>query len=236
MEGCRLAVDIGGTFTDVVLETPKGFFSGKVLTTPAAPEEGVVRGIALVLEKAGVAAHHVSLTIHGTTLGTNAIIERRGARTALITTQGFKDTLEFAFGHRFDQYDLEMVRPAPLVARPLRLEAPERIAADGSVLLPLDEGAVRALARTLLEQHIQSVAVSLIHAYREPKHELRIGEILREECPDLYVSLSHQVCPEIREYERTSTTVANAYIQPLMAGYLGKLGARSRTWVSLVRS
>jgi N-methylhydantoinase A len=226
MEGCRLAVDIGGTFTDVVLETPKGFFSGKVLTTPAAPEEGVVCGIALVLENAGVAPHHVSLTIHGTTLGTNAIIERRGARTALITTQGFKDTLEFAFGHRFDQYDLEMVRPAPLVARPLRLEAPERIAADGSVLLPLDEAAVRVLARTLLEQHIQSVAVSLIHAYREPSHELRIGAILHEECPDLYISLSHQVCPEIREYERTSTTVANAYIQPLMAGYLGKLGAR----------
>ena len=180
MEGCRLAVDIGGTFTDVVLETPKGFFSGKVLTTPAAPEEGVVRAIALVLEKAAVAPHQVSLTIHGTTLGTNAIIERRGARTALITTQGFKDTLEFAFGHRFDQYDLEMVRPTPLVARPLRLEAPERIAADGSVLLPLDEGAVRALTRTLREQHIQSVAVSLIHAYREPRHELRIGAMVRE--------------------------------------------------------
>src|SRR5215475_9109412 len=214
MEGCRLAVDIGGTFTDIVLETPKGFFSGKVLTTPAAPEDGVVRGIALVLEKAAVAPRHVSLTIHGTTLGTNAIIERRGARTALITTQGFKDTLEFAFGHRFDQYDLEMVRPTPLVGRPLRLEALERIAADGSILLPLEEGAVTALARTLREQQIQSVAVSLIHAYREPRHELRIGAILHEECP------------EIREYERTSTTVANAYIQPLVAGYLGKLGAR----------
>jgi N-methylhydantoinase A len=225
-DGCRLAVDIGGTFTDVVLETPQGFFSGKVLTTAETPEEGVVRGIALVLGKAGVTPDRVSLTIHGTTLGTNALIERRGARTALITTAGFKDTIEFAFGHRFDQYDLAMVRPEPLVARPLRLEAPERIAADGSVLLPLDESAVRVLGRTLREQAIQSVAVSLIHAYREPKHELRIGEILAEECPGLYVSLSHQVCPEIREYERTSTTVANAYIQPLMAGYLRKLGAR----------
>src|SRR5262249_50157546 len=141
-------------------------------------------------------------------------------------TAGFKDTIEFAFGHRFDQYDLAMVRPEPLVGRPLRLEAPERIAADGSVLLPLDEGVVRALARALRKQAIQSVAVSLIHAYREPKHELRIGDILSEECPDLYVSLSHQVCPEIREYERTSTTVANAYIQPLMAGYLRNLETR----------
>src|SRR4029077_3421083 len=166
MEGCRLAVDIGGTFTDVVLETPKGFFSGKVLTTPAAPEEGVVRGIALVLEKAGVAAHHVSLTIHGTTLATNAIIERRGAATALLTTQGFKDTLEFAFGHRFDQYDLEMVRPAPLVSRPLRLEVPERVAADGSILLPLNEHAVRRLAVTLRAEQITSVAVSFLHSYR----------------------------------------------------------------------
>jgi len=226
MKDCRLAVDIGGTFTDVVLETPKGFFSGKVLTTSEAPEEGVIRGITLVLGNAGVAPERVSLTIHGTTLGTNAIIERRGARTALITTQGFRDTIEFAFGHRFDQYDLEMVRPAPLVARPLRLEVPERLASDGSVLLPLDEGAVRTLARTLREQAVQSVAVSLIHAYREPKHELRIGAILHEECPDLYVSLSHQVCPEIREYERTSTTLANAYIQPLMAGYLSNLGTR----------
>src|SRR5262245_33851308 len=185
MEGCRLAVDIGGTFTDIVVETPKGFFSGKVLTTPAAPEEGVVRGIALVLEKACVAPHQVSLTIHGTTLGTNAIIERRGARTALITTHGFRDTLEFSFGYRVAQYDRAMVRTTPLLARPRRLEAPERIAADGSVLLPLDEDAVRALTRTLREQAVQSVAVSLIHAYREPRHELRIGEILHEECPDL---------------------------------------------------
>src|SRR5437016_3808283 len=226
MGGCRLAVDIGGTFTDIVLQTPKGFFSDKVLTSSHAPEEAVIRGIEGILQNAGISPNRIDLTVHGTTLATNAIIERRGARTALLTTQGFKDTLEFAFGHRFDQYDLEMVRPTPLVARPLRLEVPERIAADGSVLLPLDQGAVRTLARTLREQQIQSVAVSLIHAYREPRHELRIGEILREECPGLYVSLSHQVCPEIREYERTSTTVANAYIQPLMAGYLGKLGAR----------
>src|SRR3972149_12233320 len=118
---CRLAVDIGGTFTDVVLQTSEGFFSGKVLTTGNAPEEGVIRGITVVLQNAGVSPDQINLTIHGTTLATNAIIERRGARTALLTTQGFKDTLEFAFGHRFDQYDLEIVRPTPLVSRPLRL-------------------------------------------------------------------------------------------------------------------
>ncbi|MCC6888719.1 MAG: hydantoinase/oxoprolinase family protein [Hyphomicrobiales bacterium] len=223
MNGCRLAVDIGGTFTDIVLETPGGFFSGKVLTVSHAPEEGVVRGIEMVLKNAAVPPERVTLTIHGTTLGTNAIIERRGARTALITTQGFRDTLEFALGHRFDQYDLEMVRPQPLVPRPLRLEVPERVAADGGVLLPLDEEAVRALAKVLREHRIQSVAVSFMHGYREPKHELQVAAILNEECPDIFLSLSHQVCPEIREYERTSTTVANAYIRPLMARYLRNL-------------
>jgi N-methylhydantoinase A len=226
MNGCRLAVDIGGTFTDVVLQTPQGFFSGKVLTTVDAPDDGVISGITMVLKKACVSPDAIELTIHGTTLATNAIIERRGAQTALVTTLGFRDTLEFAFGHRFDQYDLEMVRPTPLVRRPLRLEVPERVAADGSVLLPLDEAAVRALGSTLRRERIESVAVTLLHSYREPKHELRVRDILREECPDIYISLSHEVCPEIREYERTSTTVANAYVQPLMAGYLRKLEVR----------
>ncbi len=225
---CRLAVDIGGTFTDVVLQTPHRSFSGKVLTTSDAPDEGVLRGIASVLADAGVAPDEIGLIIHGTTLATNAIIERRGARTALLTTEGFKDTLEFAFGHRFDQYDLEMVRPEPLVSRPWRLEVPERMASDGSVLLPLDENAVRTHARTLRDSNIASVAVSFLHAYRSPEHESRTGAILKQECPGLYVSLSHEVCPEIREYERTSTTVANAYIQPLMASYLGNLAVRLR--------
>src|ERR1017187_4873993 len=130
---CRLAVDIGGTFTDIVLESPGRTFSGKVLTTAAAPEEGVIAGVSSLLRDSGIAAADIELTIHGTTLATNAIIERRGARTALLTTQGFKDILEFAFVHRFEQYDLEMVRPAPLVKRPLRLEVPERMASDGSV-------------------------------------------------------------------------------------------------------
>jgi N-methylhydantoinase A len=221
--GCRLAVDIGGTFTDIVLRTPTGFVSGKVLTTSDAPDEGVIRGTTAVLRKAGVSFGQIDLAIHGTTLATNAIIERRGARTALLTTRGFRDTLEFAFGHRFDQYDLEMVRPAPLVSRPLRLEVAERVASDGTVLMPLDEDAVRTLVGKLRKENIQAVAVSFLHSYRAPDHELRVRAILEEECPDLYVSLSHEVCPEIREYERTSTTVANAYIQPLTASYLRNL-------------
>ena len=221
--GYRLAVDIGGTFTDIVLETPQGFESGKVLTTPDRPEQGVINGVRMVLEKAKVSASQLDLVIHGTTLATNAIIERRGARTALITTQGFRDTLEFAFGHRFDQYDLELERPEPLVSRPLRFEAVERVAADGSVLLALDEASVRAVAARLREEKIESVAVCFLHAYRNGAHEKRVRDILADECPGLFVSLSHEVCPEIREYERTSTTTANAYVQPLMSTYLGKL-------------
>lgn len=219
----RLAVDIGGTFTDIVLDTPNGWISGKVLTTGLAPEEGVVSGVRSLLEQARVNADQLDFIIHGTTLATNAIIERRGARTALVTTQGFRDTLEFAFGQRFDQYDLELERPEPLIARPLRFEVRERTAADGSVLVDLDEDTVRSLARRLVALGIESVAVCFMHAYRNGAHERRVRDILDEEAPGVFVSLSHEVCPEIREYERTSTTVCNAYVQPLMATYLGKL-------------
>ncbi|MGE3244804.1 MAG: hydantoinase/oxoprolinase family protein [Beijerinckiaceae bacterium] len=224
MQDCRLAVDIGGTFTDIVLEHPGGKTSGKVLTTPEAPEKGVASGIAQVLRQAGAGPDRVSLVVHGTTLATNAIIERRGAKTALLTTKGFRDTLAFAYGHRFDQYDLSLTRPEPLIDRSLRLEADERMAADGSVLRPLDEAALRATAADLRARGIKAVAVCFLHAYANGAHEARAREILLAEAPGLYVSLSHEVCPEIREYERTSTTVSNAYVQPLMAGYLGKLG------------
>ena len=223
MTGCRLAVDIGGTFTDVVLETPSGFVSDKVLTTPAAPEQGVLNGVRQVLARANAAASDVGIAIHGATLATNAIIERKGARTALIATRGFRDTLDFAFGHRFDQYDLLMQRPEPLVPRPLRLEAAERVAADGGVLLPLDEASTRGLAKTLRAEKVESVAICFMHGYRNPAHEARARELLLAEAPELHVSVSHEICPEIREYERTSTTVANAYVQPLIASYLGRL-------------
>jgi N-methylhydantoinase A len=223
MSGCRLAVDIGGTFTDVVLQSPSGFASGKVLTTPAAPEEGVIEGILQVLANAKVRPEEIDLAIHGTTLATNAIIERNGAKTALITTEGFRDTLEFAFGHRSDQYDLDLVRAEPLVRRPWRFEVPERIAADGSVLLALDEQVVRQVAQKLKAEEVESAGISFMHSYRNSDHERRVREILLEELPGLYVSVSYEVCPEIREFERTSTTIANAYIQPLIAAYLGNL-------------
>ncbi len=221
----KLAVDIGGTFTDVVLERGKDHASTKVLTTHDAPARGVIDGILQLLQQTGSNAADVELVIHGTTLATNALIERKGARTALIATDGFRDSLEIAYEHRFEQYDLYMERPDPLIPRHLRLTVPERVAADGSVLRALDEDAVRALVPILKQEEIQSVAVSLLHSYINPAHEQRIREILSSELPDLSITLSSDVCPEIREYERTSTTGANAYVQPLMAGYLRELEA-----------
>ncbi len=219
----KLAVDIGGTFTDVVLEGPGGGTSTKVLTTYEAPEQGVLDGVRQVLVETATRAAEVELVIHGTTLATNALIERKGARTALIVTEGFRDSVEIAHEHRFEQYDLYMQRPDPLVPRHLRMTVPERIAADGSVLLALDEEAVSNLVARLREAKIESAAVCFLHSYINPDHELRAGAILQSEMPELAVTLSSNVCPEIREYERMSTTCANAYVQPLMAGYLHKL-------------
>lgn len=223
MRDCRLAVDIGGTFTDVVLELPDGTVSGKVLTTPDEPEKGVLAGVDRVLGEAGIGTDRIAMVMHGTTLATNAIIERRGARTALLSTEGFRDTIELAYGNRFDQYDLELTRPDPIIPRSLRIDVPERLAADGSVLKALDEGAIRAIAADLRERDVRSVAIAFLHSYANGAHERRAAEILRQEMPDVFISLSHEVCPEIREYERTSTTVGNAYVQPLMSRYLGLL-------------
>ena len=219
----KLAVDIGGTFTDVVLEGADVSASTKVLTTHEAPEKGVLDGISRLLDETGSDASKVELVIHGTTLATNALIERKGARTALVTTKGFRDSLEIAHEHRFEQYDLYMERPDPLIPRDLRLTVPERVAADGSVLMDLDEDAVRALVPTLEKAQIESVAICFIHSYINPDHEKRAAELLQEALPQLSITVSSRVCPEIREYERTSTAVANAYVQPLMASYLHKL-------------
>ena len=163
--------------------------------------------------------------MHGTTLATNALIERKGARTALVTTEGFRDSLEIAWEHRFEQYDIYMERPDPLVPRDLRFGVPERVAADGAVLLALDEQAVRDVAAELQAPKIEAVAVCFLHSFTNEAHERRTGAILAEELPGVAISLSCEVCPEIREYERTSTTIANAYVLPRMAGYLGQLEA-----------
>jgi N-methylhydantoinase A len=219
----RLAVDIGGTFTDVVLETGTAAHSIKLLTTPDAPERAVLDGVRTILAEAKVAASEVTLVVHGTTLATNALIERKGARTALVTTEGFRDSVEIAWEHRFEQYDIYMERPETLVARDLRFGVPERVAADGAVLLPLDEAAVRTTARQLKALDVEAVAVCFLHSFTNETHERRAGAILAEELPGVAVSLSCEVCPEIREYERASTTIANAYVLPKMGRYLGQL-------------
>jgi len=216
----RLAVDIGGTFTDVVLEHDGTRRSTKVLTTTDAPEKGVLEGIDAMLAQSGVSPGDVRLVIHGTTLATNALIERKGARTALITTDGFRDSVEIAYEHRFEQYDIYMERPQPLVPRVRRHVVPERIAADGSVLLSLDEAALAALIPLLVEQQIEALAVCFLHSYVNSDHERRAYEILSAALPDVPITLSSEVCPEIREYDRMSTTSANAYVQPMMASYL----------------
>ena len=216
----RLAVDIGGTFTDAVLEKDGVYATEKLLTTPAFPAQGFLTAAMKVLEATGTQPSDVELIIHGTTLATNALIEQKGAKTALIVTEGHRDSLEIAYENRFDQYDIDAHRSPPLVPRHFRLPVIERMNWRGAILIPLDEGSVEALIPEIERQEIESVAIGLLHAYANPNHEKRIKEILRAALPDLFISLSSEVCPEIREYDRQSTTCANAYIQPLMARYL----------------
>lgn len=219
----RLAVDIGGTFTDVALEHPGGRDTIKVLTTPVAPELGVLTGVKSILATSGVAASDIQLIIHGTTLATNALIERKGARTALLTTAGFRDVIAMGNESRYDQYDLNITLPEPLVPRSLRLPLDERLDNSGHVLKALDEKDVRALVPILKSEQVTSIAVGLLHAFVNGEHEELARNILNQELPNIHVSLSSEVSPEMREWERFSTTVANAYIQPMMARYLRQL-------------
>ncbi|MBV7393993.1 hydantoinase/oxoprolinase family protein [Mameliella sediminis] len=223
---CRLGVDIGGTFTDVVLETPAGMVSTKVLTTYAAPEDAIALGMARVCAQAGIGPDEIAQVIHGTTLATNALIERRGARTALVTTEGFRDVIEMRTESRFEQYDLNLTLPEPLLPRNRRYTLRERLDADGGVLIPLDRAEIESLADTLRAGRYESVAVGLLHAYANDAHERLVAEVLAEKLPGVDVSLSSEVSPQMREYERFNTTIANAYIRPLMASYLGRLRDR----------
>jgi N-methylhydantoinase A len=228
MSNGRLAVDIGGTFTDLCLDWKGKLTSVKVLTTPRAPEEGVLTGMDEVVKQSGIKPNELGLIIHGTTLATNAIIERKGAKTALVVTEGFRDSIEIAFEHRFEQYDIFMLKPPPLVPRDLRFGIPERLDGRGNVLIPLDEGAVKALAPKLKAAGIESIAIGYMHAYLDGKHERRTRDILSGILPGVSITLSSEVSPEIREYERWSTAAANAYVQPVMERYLGRLDSALR--------
>ena len=222
----RVAVDIGGTFTDVVLHSGDTQVTTKVLTTAAEPAAGVVRGLRQVLRAAGRKPDDIGVLLHGTTLATNALIERRGARTALVTTEGHRDVLEMALENRFEQYDVNIDRPAPLVPRRWRLTVPERMNAAGEVLTPLSADAVRALVPTLAAHDIESVAVGFLHGYANPAHERLVRAVLQDALPELTITLASEVCPEIREFERFSTACANAYVKPLMSRYLADLQQR----------
>jgi N-methylhydantoinase A len=222
----RLATDIGGTFTDIVLETGSKRITTKLLTTSDKPEEAVVEGTRTVLAEAGLAFRDIDVFVHGTTLATNAIIERKGAATALIATEGFRDVIEIADEGRYDQYDIFIDKPKQLVSRKRRFTVTERIDVTGKVQVPLDETALRRVCALLKAEKIEAVAIAFLHAYANPAHEIRAGEILAQELPGVSVTLSSDVCPEMREYERTSTAIANAYVQPLMAGYLRRLESR----------
>jgi N-methylhydantoinase A len=222
----RLGVDIGGTFTDVVLEVGVDQFSTKVLTTYAAPEDAIIDGMHQVCAKAGIGPAQIDQIIHGTTLATNALIERRGAKTALITTEGFRDVIEMRTESRFEQYDLNLVLPEPLLPRQHRFTVKERVGASSDVLIPLDRAEVEALADHIRSYGFESIAIGLMHAYLNPAHEQMIRDVLAEKLPDVMVSISSEVSPQMREYERFNTTVANAYIKPLMKSYLGRLKGR----------
>ena len=217
---CRIGVDIGGTFTDVALEIGGAFHTAKTLTTPDAPERGVLQGVREVLQRAGVQPQAVSTVIYGTTLATNLLIEQKGSATALITTEGFRDVIEMRNENRYEQYDLDIDLPTPLVPRRLRLPVRERLNARGEVLLPLAEADVEALIPRLRSEAVRSVAIGFLHSYMNAAHEERARDLLLDALPHLEVTLSSEVSPEMREYERISTACANAYVQPLMSRHL----------------
>ena len=224
----RLGCDIGGTFTDFVLADDETgtFFIYKCLTTPADPSDAVETGIKALESQAHGFMPELSEIIHGTTLVINAIIERKGARTGLITTKGFRDVLELGREIRYDAYDIFSEYPEPLVPRALRTEVFERIASDGRVIQSLDQNEVKFVVQSLMDAGIESLAICLINSYENPEHEAKIKTLAEELAPGLPVSASYEVLPQIREYERTSTTVTNAYVKPITVKYLHKLSTR----------
>lgn len=221
----RLGADIGGTFTDLALDVDGTLHSAKVLTDYAAPEEAIIEGMRVVAKEAGVHPNEIGLVIHGTTLATNAIIQRSGAKTAFITTEGFRDTIEMRTESRFAQYDLNIVLPPPLVPRERRFPVGGRIDAKGCELAPLDEAALEALAETIAAEGYGAVAIGFLHSYANPAHEQRARAILARRV-DVPISISAEVAPQMREFERFNTVCANAFVQPQMGRYLTRLTGR----------
>ena len=224
-DGCVLGVDIGGTFTDfVLLEQATGrVMTGKVLTRTEDLAAGVLHGVHELLARHDVPGSAIRKVVHGTTLATNALIERRGARTALVVTRGFRDLLEMARESRYDIFDIDLAVPKPLVPRRLVFEVTERVAADGTIVEPLAIDELGGIVRALQAESIQAVAVCLLHSFRNPDHERQVAAALRAIGPDFAISLSSDVMPDLREYERASTAVANAYLQPVVRSYLDRL-------------
>jgi len=220
-----IGIDIGGTFTDIVLLDPKRGVMEllKVPSTPGRLEEGVINGLRELGEQIGLQFSKIERIVHGSTVATNALLEGKWAPTALITTAGFRDVLEIGRQNRPRIYDLFVERPRPIVPRDLRFEVPERLDYQGKVLKPLDEGAVARVAEELIKRGVKSVAVSLLFSYANPEHERRIAELLRERLKVIPITLSSEVLPEFREYERTVTTVINAALRPVIGGYLERL-------------
>lgn len=220
-----LGVDIGGTFTDLVLHDQGAgrLLAGKVLTDTKDLAAGVMNGVSQLLDRHGLSGAVLAKVVHGTTLATNALIERRGARTALIVTRGFRDILEMGRESRYDIFDIDLEVPRPLVPRRWVMEVTERVGADGAIVEPLHEHELDAIAGALKRENVHAVAVCLLHSFRHPAHERAIAEGLRRRAPDLAISLSSDVMPDQREYERASTTVANAYVQPVVRSYLARL-------------
>ncbi len=225
---CRLGIDVGGTFTDFALAYPGGIASCKFLTDHSRPEKTILAGIMAAADIAGANPGAIRQVIHGTTLVTNALIERRGARTAFITTEGFRDVIEMRSESRFEQYDLQIELPTPLVPRQHRFVARERVAADGEILLPLADGEVERMVSAMRDGQFDAVAIGFLHSYANDCHERRMAEALRQELPGLSVSLSSVVSSRMRELPRFNTVIVNAYVRPLVAGYLRRLEAGLR--------
>jgi len=219
----RLAIDIGGTFTDIVLEDNSNLFTKKVLTSTAQPEVAVIEGVVELLQENKIKSSDIKMIIHGTTLATNAVIERKGAKTCFITTEGFRDVLDIGYESRFDQYDILIEKTMSLVPRKHRYVIEERTDINGTIIKPINTQKFQSLVDTIKKEEFESIGIGFLHSYANSKNENDLKEFLLKHLPDVEVSISSDVCPEIREYERFTTTVVNSYIKPLMSRYLKKL-------------